>query len=191
MLFSVGDACEVAGSPEDGFAAAWFRGRVERVLRPSQRTAVSDVLEISFPGRIVRLVVRVQMKQREPRRSPGVHTAFCPHLHPARRRWLAIPSAHPCCPASFTDFIRPNGTPEIEHHPARSLRVRPTQPALAVPLSVAEYQVGAGRLHCMVRVASLAHAKRSQLPVAISPARGCTLDVGIAAQCVALRPTAC
>lgn len=53
MRFSVGDACEVAGSPEDGFAAAWFRGRVERVLRPSARIAVSDVLEISFPGRLI------------------------------------------------------------------------------------------------------------------------------------------
>ncbi|PRW60864.1 SNF2 super family [Chlorella sorokiniana] len=89
MRFSVGDACEVAGSPEDGFAAAWFRGRVERVILPSARTAVSDVLEISFP-----------------------------------------------------DFIRPDGTAEIEHHPARSLRVRPTQPAPAVPAMVAEYQIG-------------------------------------------------
>lgn len=53
MRFSVGDTCEVAGSPEDGFAAAWFRGRVERVLRPSARVAVSDVLEISFPGRLI------------------------------------------------------------------------------------------------------------------------------------------
>ena len=88
---AVGDACEVAGSAADGFAAAWFTGRVTRVIRPSARTAVSDELQISYP-----------------------------------------------------DFVRPDGSPELEQHPARSHRVRPPQPAPAAPPTLAEYQVGAG-----------------------------------------------
>lgn len=89
--FAVGDPCEVAGAAADGFAAAWFRGRVESTRRPADRAAVSDELAIAFP-----------------------------------------------------DFVRPDGKSEVEHHAARSHRVRPAQPAPAVTPLLAEYQARAG-----------------------------------------------
>lgn len=45
---------------------------------------------------------------------------------------------------SFPDFVRPDGSLEIETHAERSHRVRPAQPAPAVAPLLAEYQVGAG-----------------------------------------------
>lgn len=45
----MGDACEVAGSAEDRFAAAWFRGQVVARWRPSEREAVSDDVQVCFP----------------------------------------------------------------------------------------------------------------------------------------------